>query len=82
MPKLEFDPNYELSYGMWRCPECKSEFFPGLTALHNRDCSQSDLSGCILVIGPHAVARAKERGEGKGFPDIKDIREQLPDVET
>ncbi|MFA5021726.1 MAG: hypothetical protein WC508_01425 [Patescibacteria group bacterium] len=78
-PKLEFDANYSLSYGMWRCPECGSESYA--TLVHKEECRKSGNSDCILVIGPKVIAFAKKQGKNRvGFPSLEEIREQLPNV--
>ena len=88
MIKLEYDPNYTLSYNLWRCPECGNTFYGGGRAIHKDSCSQTGYEKCICVIGPKIVARVKEwaktEGKERQVPlspvSLHDIEEQLPEV--
>jgi hypothetical protein len=56
--RLEYDPEYEMSYGMWRCPYCSREFFGGGEELHKQGCLKKvSYNEMVYKIGPEAVKR-------------------------
>lgn len=86
---LQYDKNHKnLTYGYWRCPECDYGFFGGGKALHKEDCSLNSYMGCIYVVGPDVISRAKQWAEEHGDDCIvplnpvtlAELREQLPEA--
>jgi len=49
--KAIFDPTNAISYGSYRCPICKAEFFSGGKALHEKDCSETGYEKCDYLFG-------------------------------
>ena len=85
---LIFDPDYKMSYEIWRCPECEAIFFAGGKALHKENCSQEGYGGCSIIIGPTIVKKVKEyaseHGDDAQFPKIgyPQLRITLTDIKT
>jgi hypothetical protein len=86
MPKLEFSKESDISYGFWKCPNCRAQFYGGGPAVHDKSCSKTGYAGCIYVIGPKVIEAIKAwaRTYGDDAKDtlngisLNDIREQLP----
>ena len=84
--KIEFDASIQVSYPLWRCPECGSKFYGGGPAVHKTGCNQRNYSKCICIIGPKAVERIKAAQEhiDENSPEsltgisLADLKEQLP----
>ena len=51
--KAVFDPTNTISYGSYRCPVCKAEFFSGGRALHEKDCAEDGYKNCDYLFGPN-----------------------------
>ncbi len=47
-----FDPTNSISYGSFRCPTCKAEFFSGGKALHDKNCPETGYENCDYLFGP------------------------------
>jgi len=41
---IKFDPESDLSYGCWFCPECGAEFYGPDITFHVKSCSRFDLN--------------------------------------
>ena len=60
-----FDPSNTISYGSFRCPVCKAEFYRGGKALHEKDCPETGYENCDYLFGlaesghftPHGLKR-------------------------
>jgi len=90
MPKqYQYDPTETLSYEHYVCPVCKSDFFGGGPALHERDCSAKEqgYDACIVIFGPKQVEQVIQKvddfGEKHGSwygLTIQVLREQFPEL--
>lgn len=57
--ELEYDPEHDLNYGMYRCKVCKSKFFGGGRAMHERSCTSQNYRDCVLIFGPKHIDEVK-----------------------
>lgn len=86
--KLAYDPNITVSYGYYRCPACRAEFYGGGKAMHEKSCAQTGYEACILVIGDKQVEEVLEKASKHGDDyqwwgvSLNDLREQLPTLLT
>ncbi len=62
-----FDPKSTVSYPLFRCPTCQSEFYGGGPALHGKLCPERGYGKCHTLVGLKMIEIAKERiAEGRG----------------
>lgn len=66
---IEFNPDAKVSYGSWKCPECKNQFYGGGPALHARGCSKTGYDGLIYLY----TATEKEHALKEGFVPLAPI---------
>ncbi len=88
--RIIFDEKNSDSYCHYKCLECGSGFYWGLTTIHNYSCSQgeNDWGKCVKVVGPVIVEKikkwAREEGEEKKDPlsdiSLRELKEQLPQL--
>lgn len=69
MIKKQYDPTHTLSYGYWVCPHCKSSFYGGGPALHERGCTEKGYSGCVYHYGPNEKT-------DRAFPAVTEAEKQ------
>lgn len=65
--KPVYDESVEVSYGLWICPTCKSEFYGGGPAIHNSNCTEAGYEKCEFHFGPKQVEEAKRVGRWYGI---------------
>lgn len=78
--KIEFDENNTgLSYGYFRCDDCKSEWYGGV-AIHDK--ANCDLNKLVYVIGSKAAAKIMEYGNqySLNLINAKELRAALPEI--
>ena len=74
---IVFDPESEISYGWWECPECGNKFYWGGRAMHKKGCSKTDYSGLIYHYSRKEMEGAlKDYAPNSPHGFIKKIRHQ------
>ena len=52
MPIIQYNPEIaKMTYGLFICSECNSQFYGGGEALHNAECKSRGYSNCIYCFG-------------------------------
>ena len=53
MPFIQYNPeNKTQTHGTYFCPECKSDFYGGGEAIHNKECTgYKSYEKCIYIFG-------------------------------
>lgn len=65
---MAYDPSHELSYGYWICKVCKSQFYGGGPAIHEKECTvrEDGYEHCIYVFGPKQVRMVQDCAQKYG----------------
>jgi len=70
--KIEYSKLSEMSYGMWKCPDCGSLFYGGGRPIHKTECrTKADYKDLVFLVGPEVIKAAKEWAEYKNDENAK-----------
>jgi len=74
-----YDSLVDVSYGLWVCPTCKSEFYGGGPAIHERECTETGYGGCEFHFGPGQVDEVNRTGRWYGIT-LEYLKENYPEL--